>query len=433
MARTSRKLNTFVPVSNEILKIGIYVRLSNENNGGISETCVENQLQYLERFVKRLENACIVDVFIDNGQTGTNFNRPEWQRLMEMAVRGEINCIVVKDLSRFARSYIDAGDYLERIFPELGIRLIAVNDNYDSYNILFPEKDIMASFRNLANDYYSKDISRKVLSSFEAKKNNGEFIGSKAPYGYVLINNHFVIDPPAAKVVKRIFEMRKSGRSFYEIAGVLNKEGIPSPSKYAMENGYRKYKESKVILWQPQAVSRIVYNQVYVGDMITGKYNWSVYSMQPKGKRNDTQWQITSGTHEAIIDRKTFEEINQAGEKNKRVWKEKQEKAVSYENVLKDILVCGKCGHKLRREKDVRNGKLRYRYYCASGYLYSESECSPFFMVDYKVFEIILEQIRIQIDLAVQMEDVLLRLKKTGIFQQYVVRNGILWNRCERN
>lgn len=413
MARVSRKKKKVAPLLGcYVLKIGLYVRLSNENNGGMTDISVKTQLAYLKRFVKKLENVRIVDVFIDNGQTGTNFNRPEWQRLMEAARRKEINCIVVKDLSRFARSYIDAGDYLERIFPELGVRLIAINDSYDSYNILFPEKDILASFRNLANDYYSKDISRKVLSAFETKKNKGEYIGSKAPYGYVLIDNHFVVDPPAAAVVKRIFDMRMAGMSFGKIARQLNEEGVASPSRYAGEHGYRKYKNGRVILWQAQAVSRIVYNQTYAGDLIVGKFNKSIYSNVPNGKLKKEQWKIIENAHERIVEREIFQIINETGEKNRKEWQESQETAVSHENVLKDILVCGNCGHKIHRHKSTKKGKPKYYYSCDSGQRYADVECCPFSIVEHKVHELILQQIRIQIELAIEMETFLLKIKE---------------------
>ncbi len=258
MARTSRKQGkaaeqTTIPA----MKTALYVRLSNEDNGGRSEDGIDNQLELLLDFIRRLEDmeilpgnrhkpsgrkvetrkdtympsgrkVEIIETYVDNGQTGTDFDRPGWERMMEDAKAGRINCIMVKDLSRFGRNYLEVGDYLEKIFPFLGVRFIAVNDQYDSEGEIFPHKELITEFKNLANDYYSKDISKKIMSAFRAKKEQGQFIGSKAPYGYILENNRYVIDEAAADVVKRIFAMKTEGMSAYKIAGILNQEGVPS-------------------------------------------------------------------------------------------------------------------------------------------------------------------------------------------------------------
>lgn len=284
MARTSRKQGkTAGQTENSVMKIALYVRLSNEDNGGKSTDSIDNQLELLLNFTNQLENgealsgspdispgrkvetlkgACmpcgrkveIIETYMDNGQTGTDFVRPGWEQMMEDAKKRRINCIIVKDLSRFARNYLEAGDYLEKIFPFLGVRFIAVNDHFDSAGEIFQEKELITEFKNLANDYYSKDISKKILSALRTKKEQGQFIGSKAPYGYILEQGHYVIDEPAADIVRRIFSMKMQGMSAYKIAGILNQEGIPSPSRYAGEQGLKKYKGCSDVLWQPQAV-----------------------------------------------------------------------------------------------------------------------------------------------------------------------------------
>lgn len=301
MARTSRKQGK-AEKQTEIftMKTALYVRLSNEDNGGKSTDSIGNQLELLMDFIKRLENeeipSCdisksrnkkieVIETYMDNGQTGTDFDRPGWERMMKDVKMGRINGIIVKDLSRFARNYLEAGDYLEKIFPFLGIRFIAVNDHYDSAGEIFQEKELITEFKNLANDYYSKDISKKVMSAFRTKKEQGQFIGGKAPYGYLLENNHFVIDEPAAEIVRRIFTMKMQGISAYKIANILNQEGVPSPSRYAGEQGIKKYRNCSHVLWQQEAVSRILYNQVYIGDMVQGKYNRSIYSKKDVERR----------------------------------------------------------------------------------------------------------------------------------------------------
>lgn len=293
MARTSRKIEDTLSKNRSLpVKAALYVRLSNEDNGGKGTDSIHNQLELLLNFAEGIENIEIVETYTDNGRTGTDFDRPEWERMLQDVKKQKVNCIIVKDLSRFARNYLEAGDYLEKIFPFLGVRFIAVNDQFDSEGEIFKEKDLITEFKNLANDYYSKDISKKVMASFNTKKGQGQFIGSMAPYGYILQENHFVIDELAAAVVRRIFSMKMQGKSFYEIAKVLNQEGIPSPSRYAGERGVKKYKDCSHILWQPQAVSRIIYNRVYIGDLVQGKYNCSIYSKEKQGKRKEESWEI---------------------------------------------------------------------------------------------------------------------------------------------
>ena len=414
MARTSRKVeNTLSKNGSLPVKAALYVRLSNEDNGGKGTDSIHNQLELLLNFAEGIENIEIVETYTDNGRTGTDFDRPEWERMLQDVKEQKVNCIIVKDLSRFARNYLEAGDYLEKIFPFLGVRFIAVNDQFDSEGEIFKEKDLITEFKNLANDYYSKDISKKVMASFDTKKGQGQFIGSMAPYGYILQENHFVIDEPAAAVVRRIFSMKMQGKSFYEIAKVLNQEGIPSPSRYAGERGVKKYKDCSHILWQPQAVSRIIYNRVYIGDLVQGKYNCSIYSKEKQGKRKEESWEIARDAHPAIIDRESFDSIQKIREKNRRVWQDKQGET-GYENILEGILVCGICHHVLRRNKDVRKGKAQYYFYCGSAYNYSQVKCDTSSIVDYKIFDTVFRQIKLQIDLAVEAKSVIEQMKKVG-------------------
>lgn len=422
MARKSRKYKDTAALTYEgSLKTGIYVRLSNEDNGGKGKDSIYNQMEQLQEFVEKTLRAEVCSVYVDNGWSGTDFERPEWERMMGDAREGSVNCIVVKDLSRFARNYLEAGEYLEKIFPFLGIRFIAVNDRYDSSGEVFPDKDMTTEFKNLANDYYSRDISKKVLSAFQAKKRQGEFIGNKAPYGYLLKENHFVIDEPAAEVVRRIFTMKRQGSSFYEIAQILNEEGIASPSRYAGERGEKKYKSSMNVLWQPQAVSRIVYNRVYTGDLVQGKNNRSIFSSERQGQRAEEDWQVLENSHPAIIDREVFFELQHNRADNRKTWRERQGRA-AYENVLEGILVCGICGRPMRRLKDVRNGKAKYYFYCASRYNYMQTECNTSSVLDEKIFHAVLRQIGLQIDLAVEMESVLKKMKESGMYSAAVRR-----------
>ncbi len=426
MARTSRKKEKAAKQPKTfIMKTALYVRLSNKDNGGKSEDGIENQLALLLDFIKQFE--CMenlsesmselsvkkiesIEIYMDNGQTGTDFERQGWKRMMEDVKKGRINCIIVKDLSRFARNYLEAGEYLEEIFPFLGVRFIAINDHFDSAGEIYQKKEWMTELKNLANDYYSRDLSKKILSAFWTKEEQGQFIGSKAPYGYILKNNKYRIDPPAAEVVRRIFEMKMQGMSAYKIADIFNQEGIPSPSRYAGEQGIKKYKNCSHILWQQEAVSRILYNRAYIGDLVQGKYNYSVYSKERRGKRGEDTWKILEGTHPAIIDRAVFQKVQEMKEKNRKIWKDRQG-GLGYENVLKGILVCGICHHAMRRNKDIRNGKVKYYFFCSSAY--SQIKCSTSSIADYKILDMVLKQIKLQIDFAVKSGEFLEQLKKS--------------------
>lgn len=427
MARTSRKQGKAIEQTKApVIKVALYVRLSNEDNGGKSMDGIDNQLELLLEFTKRFEkeetlkDTCmpcgrkveIIETYMDNGQTGTDFERPGWERMMEDVKKGRINCIIVKDLSRFARNYLEAGNYLEKIFPFLGVRFIAVNDHFDSAGEIYQEKELITEFKNLANDYYSKDISKKIMSAFRAKKEQGQFIGNKAPYGYILENNRYVIDKPAADIVKRIFRMKMQGTSAYKIANILNQEGIPSPSRYAGEQGMKKYKDCSHVLWQQEAVSRILYNRAYIGDLVQGKYNRSIYSKERRGKRKENEWEIIEGIHPAIINQEVFLKVQEIKEKNQKVWRDRQG-GPGYENVLEGILVCGICRHAMWRNKDVRNGRARYYFFCASAYGHSQVKCNTSSIVDYKILDMVLRQIKLQIDLAVEVSSLLEQLRKS--------------------
>lgn len=414
MARTSRKSEKILPQNTvPIMKAGLYLRLSDEDNGGKGKDSIHNQLELLLDFAEGLEKTEIVETYTDNGRTGTDFDRPEWERMMEDIRKRKINCVIVKDLSRFGRNYLKAGDYLEKVFPFLGVRFIAVNDHYDSKGEIFREKELITEFKNLANDYYSRDISKKVMSAFRTKKGQGQFIGNMAPYGYILEDNHFIVDETAAAVVRRIFSMKMQGASFAEIAKKLNQENIPSPSRYAGERGIKKYKNCSHILWQPQAISRILYNPTYMGDMVQGKNNRSIYSKEKQGKRKEEAWEIRKDSHPAIVEREIFQKVQKVKEKNSKIWKDRQG-GPGYENILEGILVCGHCQHVMRRNKDVRKGKAQYYFYCGSAYNYTKTECDTSSIIDYKIFDMVLRQIKLQIDLSVEAKSLTEQIKKSS-------------------
>jgi DNA invertase Pin-like site-specific DNA recombinase len=297
MARKSRKIKaiqttpaiTKAPTYNTAL----YVRLSVFETGD----SIVNQEELLRNYVKNHAELALKRAFADNGETGMSFDRPAWNDLMRECRQGNINCIVVKDLSRLGRNFIETGDYMERILPTLGVRLIAVNDHYDSLNISTNER-LVSGLKNLINDIYARDISRKVCAVMHAKQKNGEFVGATACYGYLKDrhdNNKIVVNPETAPVVQQIFRWKAEGMGNGAICEILNAQGVPSPYKYKYQRGIMKNPKFNNSIWIPETVSKMLRNTMYLGHM----------SQRKKSKREN--WIIVKNTHEPIISQELFD------------------------------------------------------------------------------------------------------------------------------
>lgn len=292
-------------------KAAIYVRISKED-GNIESNSIVNQKELIKEFLKNKEDISICSEKIDDGYSGANFNRPGFKEMLEEIKEGKINCVIVKDLSRFGRNYIEAGRYIEKIFPFLGVRFIAINDNYDSNHSLEGNSDILIPFKNLVNDAYCKDISIKIKSQLDIKRRKGEFVGAFSTYGYKKSNenkNKLVIDEYPAEVVKDIFRWRIQGLSLKKIADRLNLYGILSPMEYKNYKGmnYRtSFKENSKAKWSSMAVSRILQNEVYIGNLIQGKEANLNYRIKKKQRISEENWIRAMDVHEPIISSEIF-------------------------------------------------------------------------------------------------------------------------------
>jgi DNA invertase Pin-like site-specific DNA recombinase len=417
MARTSRKgiLQISEHKQSQLWNTAIYTRLSIEDNGQNADESISNQETLLNTFVKSYSDLKLIKSYTDNGETGTNFMRPAWENLMDDIKKQTVNCIVVKDLSRLGRNYIEAGDYLERVFPFISIRFIAINDRYDSEKILFQDSGMEVPLRNLINDFYAKDISKKVKSALEMKKKRGEFIGSSAPYGYLLKNNHLYPDPETKTVVKRIFSLKNEAITNYEIAAVLNRATIPCPSRHKCERGDKRYQKYADALWQPQAIERILRDEVYIGNTIH-RYNCSLYSSHPR-KMKQENWQRIENTHEQLIEKGLFIHVNEITKRGNEYRNEmKKIENPAYPDVLQGILKCGICGSSIRRDKDIKTKKgkkiAKYYYYCATKYAHENAECNHKRVIDKRIHEIILRQITLQVGLIAKADEMIENLAK---------------------
>lgn len=370
MARKSRVLGNaeeMAPVKEMEYLAGIYVRLSSEESG---EDALENQAFLLRSYVERQTDMRLAETYTDFGFTGTNFERPGFERLMADARAGKINCIVVKDLSRLGRNYIETGNLIENIFPFLHIRFVSVTDGFDTIRGGGME-DMVVSIKNLVNEVYAKDISRKVVSAFRTKQRNGEYIGLVAPYGYLKSKddkNKFVVDEAAAPVVRRIFRMYADGYSMDKIMRVLDGEEIDCPRRYRHRIGVTKSDRYKDSRWGRSAVKTILTNRAYVGDMVQGKVKQELCNGVPMQYTDKSEWIVVENTHEPIVSRELFSQVQELLAQRQKMQKERRERSRAKdnkeENHLKGYIRCGCCGKTFNLSQTMRDDKMTRVYYC---------------------------------------------------------------------
>ncbi|NJD02782.1 MAG: recombinase family protein [Ruminiclostridium sp.] len=414
-----------VQAPEKVYSTGIYARLSVEDNNHKEDgDSIEMQKYMLQKYVNEQPDMRIYSLYCDNGRTGTNFERPEFERLMDDVRAGKVNCIVVKDLSRLGRNYIETGNYMEKIFPFLGVRFIAVNDGYDSLNSQ-NTNDITVSLKNLINDIYAKDISKKSGSALAVKQRNGEFIGAYPPYGYLKDkddNHRLVLDPDTAHIVRQIFLWKAKGIGINIIARRLNEMGVPSPAKYRYLSGvFKKEPTGSGAIWQGQSIKLITSNLMYAGHMAQGKSRKSLYDGQPTTMIPQSDWVVVRDTHEPIIDEDTFYKVQKIKEEQNRLHVSLNGKYADIsnkENVFKGLLRCEDCKTKMVRYKDVsKAGSVCYRFICRVYAQNLSMTCTNKSVREDNLFECVYTTLQSQIDLAVDMERILERLNRQEHFQ----------------
>lgn len=337
---------------NKIYNVGLYIRLSREDDDKASESeSITNQKSLLLQYVKE-NNLRVYDIYIDDGYSGTNFDRPDFNRLLNDIELGKINMVITKDMSRLGRDYIGTGNLIEKYFPEHNVRYIAVTDNIDTF--LDSSNNDIAPFKAIMNDMYAKDISKKIKSSLKAKMKEGKWVGGKTPFGYNQDKdnkNHLVINTEQASVVKRIFNMCISGLSFFKIAKQLTNEGVKTPAQYYSFEWKNNY-NLKYGKWHSKTIRDILTNQMYIGDMVQNRRSKVNYKVKKVVRNNPNDYIIVENTHEPIIDKETFYEVQ------KRIPKNKGRNEKNEVHLLDGLLYCGDCGHRIsiqaRRKKDNR-------------------------------------------------------------------------------
>ncbi|MCI8571952.1 MAG: recombinase family protein [Lachnospiraceae bacterium] len=336
------------------ITVALYMRLSREDDDMKDESnSISNQRKLLLGFLKKkpefADSAAVQ--YVDDGYSGTGFERPGFVEMMDGVKKGKIQCVVVKDFSRFGRDYIELGDYIEHIFPFMQVRFIAVNDGYDSEDYKGKTPDIDVPFRNLAYSLYSQDISDKIKSSLTVRRKKGLYVGSIPPYGYQRDGEGFLTPDEETKgVVQRIYREYLSGKGYAELARELNGEGIPSPKQHKINKGILHGEKKKTCFWLPTTLQQILMNEIYTGVLTSGAYE---HGPLGSGKRvfvPEAERVRVENAHPAIIDRDVFWEVQEKMKKKKH--------GEAQQFLLKGLVRCGECGRLMVRDKK----RFRCRY-----------------------------------------------------------------------
>lgn len=339
-----------------------YIRLSIEDSGKTDGYSLANQEKLVKDFITEQQDMRLYRLYIDNGVTGTVFERPAFDEMIQDMKDGKINCIVVKDLSRLGRNYLEAGNYLEQIFPFFRVRFISITDGYDSNSPDVTDESLIIPLKNIINEGYAKDISQKITTSFETRKKQGQFMGKYPVYGYLKDpenKNHLIVNPETCGIVKRIFQMRDSGMALGAIASQLNEEGIPSPARYLWLKGLSKEERHKDSYWDRTNVKRLLTNKMYLGMLVYGKERTSFAKGIKRQSVPESEWKYVPNAHEAIIDQELFDSVQRKLEGAKQNFLNMTGINEDYqpENLFRGRIHCSDCGRAMKMTKFVTTRK----------------------------------------------------------------------------
>jgi len=401
MPRKIKKIHT----EKKLWKVGIYCRLSSDDGDNAESDSISNQKQIIKDFLKNEEDIFIVDCYADDGYSGTSFNRPEFKRLFNALTSGDINTIIVKDLSRFGRNYIEVGNYIEQIFPLYNTRFIAVNDNIDSFKDPKSINNVIVPFKNLMNDEYARDISQKVRSVLLNKSKNGEWVGGTCPYGYKKNPDNIhqlIIDEEEAPVVRKIFKMAVNGDGHIKIAKFLNDNGILCRKEVQRRKKYKiglNAEDDEIIYhWSTSTIGKMVTSEIYIGNLVWNRTGSISYKDHRQIYRPKNEWIIVEGTHEPIISKEDFKKIESII--SERVAnKKKPEKLTIYKYKIK----CADCGRAMCKMEDTREGRNSSNFYCRN-YKTISNKCTPHKIKTSDLDKMVIEGIIMQIKSVLNIE-----------------------------
>ena len=391
--------------SKETYRACIYTRLSRDDGDKPESDSIANQRALIRDYLKQHKEITIVSDHSDDGYSGVNFERPGFAEMMDEIREGKVDCVVVKDLSRFGRNYIEAGNYIEKVFPFMGVRFIAINDSYDSSDKSQLDS-LVIPFKNLINDAYCKDISVKIRSQLEIKRKKGEYIGAFVVYGYVKDpedHNRIIVDTYAAEVVRAIFRWKMAGMSQNRIADKLNSQGVLCPMEYKLSMGvkvqtnFRVHKQAK---WSAVSVTRILTNELYTGVLLQGKSSTPNYKVKKRFDKEQSEWIRIENAHEAIITAGEFETVQELLGKDTRISPDEE---TLYP--LAGYVVCGDCGQNMVRKTIPRRGKKYVYYVCSTNK--AKKGCSSHSISENKLMDAVLHVIKEQISTVMRIEGLL--------------------------
>ena len=417
MARKSRYVAEVIEQKKTaMLLAGVYTRLSIEDDDDEEQNSIGNQKKIVLDYLKDKDGIAVAEYYVDNGYTGMNFNRPAFQRMMNDLRSGKINCVIVKDVSRLGRHFVMTSEFVEKIFPMMGVRLICINDDYDSSDENCDSAALLLPFKMVMNDSYVKDISKKIRSSITAKMDNGEFLpsASSIPYGYIRNpeQNTFDIDEEVAPIVVRIFELRANGVALNSIAKTLNDEGVPCPGKLRYMRGITKAAKYENALWIHGTLRKILMDQVYIGNRVHGRVKKDKVGME-KTRRSEEEWQVIENAHAPIVSNELFEAVqivmNEATAK-RNSYKQQEAPEVDHRDTLREKVYCGDCGNMMRGHKGLSRAnehgeRKAFVYYDCGKYVDSgRSVCSTHYVRQEDIMDTLRNALDTQLKAAVDLE-----------------------------
>ncbi|NCE99757.1 recombinase family protein [Emergencia sp. 1XD21-10] len=422
MARTANRgtISASAPTSYNAMRwrLGKYIRLSKEDllRGRDESNSVINQRRLLEQYhqthLDEFYDGTEQDVYVDDGKTGTDTDREDFQRLLADVYSGRINCVIVKDLSRLSRNYTDAGNLIENLFVRLNVRFISLAEGVDSYRNPDSVSNIIVPITNVMNDQYCYQTSKKIRQVFDMKRRNGEFIGSYAPYGYVKDPNDkhaLLVDPEAAEVVKSIFALFLSGMNKRGITYYLNDHGTLCPTAYKQQQGlkYNAPNAQGNPMWSTITIDTILKNRVYVGDMVQGRQRVKSYKIHIQEKVPEEEWFIVENTHEAIIDRETFAKVQSLLKRDTRT-APKAKQLYLFSGFLK----CADCGRAMSR---IASKGIYVYYQCGTYKSLSKKACTMHSIKSDRLEAGVLFAIQQQVHLALTYSEFVARINSAPL------------------
>ena len=426
MARKSRKAQAQpvaeVKKETAALPTAIYARLSVENSGKDDDgNSLQNQIAVCEDYLDGCPYLRLAEVYSDNGRTGTVFDRPAWNRLMDDVRTGKVQCIVVRDLSRFGRDYVETGNYLEKIFPALGTRFISVKENFDNFTCGNAMESLSVSLQNLVNAMYSRDISKKVSTALRAQMETGIFRNRNLPYGYLWNEDKtaYVVDEEAAAVVRQIFEWKRQEVSVYTIVERLKAGGIESPERHKRRAGTRNGGNIQGEGWCPSTIRGILQNRAYIGEMICGKSETALYKGLKKRLTEKDNWIVVSDAHPPIVSVSDFEAVERQMREDSAHRETAMEWSADIRAGMIDLfagkIFCADCGkrmyYKRQRICGCKNVTFRGVYDCSTHVRRGHATCFNHFIRQDALNEKVFNAIRDQLQVALDYEKLLLAMR----------------------